>query len=254
MRIVCIKDWDLKLGNKIISTLEYNGFLSAITKGERSYGKSTYNIKNMAYVYYKVNGYTNEDDAWNEALRNIIFSPDDLLEKVDYNIRQDYISPVITIDDASVHFSSHLFFINVYESSLMNATFDTIRTITHGLLINCPSKKRLMSGLRHYDDYDIIIYKEPSPYERKAIAIKWYSLPDGHRKFRKEFEDYFSCYLPNWVYDEYMIRRKKYLKDISNDLKVLRDKIRNKQKEYISNNVIETELNPENEDKEDVGF
>jgi hypothetical protein len=226
----------LKLGKRILAIKDSNGFISALTKGERSYGKTAYDIKNMAYTYYNTNG-CNEEDAWQEALNNIIFTPDELLKKVDYNISQDYISPVITIDDAGVHFSSYLFFINVYESSLMNATFDTIRTITHALLINCPTKKRLMSALRNYDDYDISIYKElggSHHYERKAVAIKWYTLPDGHRKYKKEFEDYFSCYLPDWVYLKYMEQRKKYLKDISDELKVLRTRLRDRQLKFIS--------------------
>ena len=221
----------MKLAKRILAIRSFNGFLSAITKGERSYGKTSYDIKNMTMVNYILNG-GDEEAAWKEALDNVIFSPDDLLKKVDYNIKHDYISPVITIDDAGVHFSSHLFFINVYQSSLMNATFDTIRTITNALLINCPSKKRLMSGLRNYDDYDIIIYKELG-YERKAVAIKWFSLPDGHRKYRKEFEDYFSCYLPDWVYEKYMIRRKMYLKEISDELRVLKDKLDSRREKFI---------------------
>jgi hypothetical protein len=239
----------LKLAKRIVSICKANGFLSAITKGERSYGKTSYDIKNMAYVYYIVNGYS-EEEAWNEALDNVIFTPDELLKKVDYNIKSEYISPSITIDDAGVHFSSHLFFINVYESSLMNATFDTIRTITHSLLINCPTKKRLMSALRSYDDYDISIYKEEAVYERKSVAIKWYTLPDGHRKYKKEFEDYFSCYLPDWVYDKYIIKRKKYLKDISDELKVLRNRLHDRQQKFVSSaidDIKEIEENPETE-------
>jgi len=85
-------------------------------------------------------------------------------------------------------------------------------------------------------------------YERKAVAIKWYTLPDGHRKYKKEFEDYFSCFLPNWVYDKYMIQRKKYLKDISDELKVLRNRLKDRQQKFVSSvldDVKEIEETPE---------
>lgn len=225
-RIVHIKEWDLKLGNRIIAATLKNGFLSCITKGERGYGKTAYDIKNAAYVGYKIHGYTNDDDAYQYALDNIIFTADELLRRVDYNIRNTEISPVIIIDDATVHFSSYMFFINVFQTALMNATFDTIRTITRSVLLNCPNKKRLLKALQYYDDYEITIYKEiPGGYERKAVAIKWYSLPDGHRRFRKDFEDYFSCYLPDWVYEKYLEQRHIHMQDINEQLTTLRKKL-----------------------------
>ena len=102
-----------------------------------------------------------------------------------------------------------------------------MRTVTHSLLINCPNKNRLLSGLRNYDDYEVTLYITDK-YDRKAVGIKWFSLPDGHRKYRKEFEDLFSVFVPNWVYDEYMILRKRYLKEISDELKKLRDQLTSK--------------------------
>jgi len=220
--------WDLKLALRIVSMIKNNGFLSAITKGERGYGKSMYNLKIMAWVYYVLLK-CDEETAWTKAIESIVFTPEQFLNRIEYNLSNDIISPVLCIDDATVHFSSYLYFINLYETSLLNATFDTIRTAVHGLLLNCPSKKHLLSGLRNYDDYEITIYKgQNGGYERKAVGIKWYSLPDGHRKFRKTFEDYFSCYVPNDVYERYMVLRKQYLKDVSDELKQLRAKLTSK--------------------------
>jgi len=221
-----IEQWNLELGNKLCNKIENNGFMSCITKAERGYGKSMYNLKAMAYVYYHVHQLS-ETDAWNKALENIIFTPDQLMARIDYNIENDIISPVWCIDDATVHFSSYLFFINVFQSALMNAAFDTIRTVVHGLLINCPQKKRLLSALRHYDDFEITIYLDRG-YQRRAVCIKYFSLPDGKQKFRKMFEDHFSCYVPTWVYDKYMIQRKHYLKEINMEMQSLRDKLMQK--------------------------
>jgi len=226
-----IEDWNLKLGSRIVNCCKHNGFLSAITKGERGYGKSIYNLKVMAYVYYNLLDYS-ESEAWKQALNSFIFTPSDLMKRIDYNIEHDVISPVWCIDDATVHFSSRLYFIDFYESNLIDAAFDTMRTVVSGILINCPAKHRLTSSLRHYDDYDISIYKErENYYDRKAVGIKWYSLPDGHRKYRKEFEDYFSCYVYQNIYDAYMIMRKAYLSEVNAELKArkaLKDKIKEK--------------------------
>ena len=222
---MAIEDWDLKLANRMIDATNRKGFMSVITKAERGYGKSMYNLKNMTYTYYTI-GELTENQAWQKALDNFIFTPDQLMNRVEQNIADDVISPAWCIDDATVHFSSYLYFINLYQASLLNATFDTIRTVVNALLINCPKKKRLLTGLRNYDDHEITIYKTmPGGYQRKSVCIKWYSLPSGKQNFRKEFEDYFSCYVPTWIYKKYMEKRKSYLKDISKELKELKEKL-----------------------------
>ena len=225
--------WDLQLGNRICSTFYNKGFISVITKAERGYGKSMYNLKTMAYCYYQVEKCT-EKEAWEYALDSMIFTPEQLSRRVEDNINNDRVSLCWCIDDAAVHFSNYLFFINVFQAALMNATFDTIRTVCSCLLVNCPVKRRLFKGLQQYDDWEITIYKGSSGgYDRKAVGIKWFSLPDGKRKFRKEFEDHFSCYVPNWVYDRYMVMRKKYLKEINVELNELRVKLEAKKKKGI---------------------
>lgn len=223
--------WDLKLSKYIVNRVKHNGFLSAITKAERGYGKSMYNLKIMAYVYYALDG-CSEDEAWEKALSNMLFTPEQFLDRVQQNIQDDTITPVICIDDAAVHFSSYLYFINLYETSLLNATFDTIRTAANAVLINCPDKNRLLAGLRHYDDFEVTIYKQAGNYyTRRAVGIKWYSLPDGHRRFRKMFEDHFSCFVPDKIYNKYQKQRKLYLKEISDELQSLMGKLEKKKKE-----------------------
>ena len=206
----------------------------------RGYGKSMYNLKIMAWVYYMLYG-CSEYESYKTALNHMVFTPDHFLDMIQDAIDKDKLIPVLCIDDATVHFSSYLYFINLYQTSLLNATFDTLRTATNCVLVNCPDKHRLLSGLRHYDDYEITIYKKDtgSYYDRKAVGIKWYSLPDGHRKFRKAFEDYFSCFVPNKIYDEYLVRRKKYLKDVSDELKELMTRLKSKKdKQMVGENQI----------------
>lgn len=223
---------NLTLPKRMHYHVVHNGFMSVITKAERGYGKSMYNLKCIAMLLFMLLE-IDENTAWRMALDCFIFTPDQLMEKIDYNIENDIISPVWCIDDAAVHFSSYLFFINVFQSALLNAAFDTMRTVVHNLLINCPQKKRLLKALQHYDDYEITIYKKQG-YNRKAVCIKWFSLPSGTREFRKEFEDHFSCYVPNWVYREYMEKRKMYLKEINEQLQHLRDKLQSRKVKELS--------------------
>lgn len=229
-----MKNWELQLSKRMHSKVKRKGFMSVITKAERGYGKSMYNIKAMASLYYWLYS-CSENEAWDYALDSLIFTPKEFMNRIEQNLFNDVVSPVWCIDDAAVHFSSYLYFINLYQTSLLNAAFDTIRVAVSCLLINCPDKGRLLPGLRHYDDFEITIYMgDNGGYDRRSVCIKWYSLPDGKRRFRKEFEDHFSCFVPNWVYDKYMLQRKRYLKTISEELKELSDKLSKKKSKHLN--------------------
>jgi len=223
--------WDLKqagLGNILLSHYVHKRFMSCITKAERGYGKSMYNLMSIAYVYYHL-GRT-EHDAWDKALSCFIFTPDQLRKRITDAIDNDYLIPFLCIDDAAVHFNNKLWFINLYTATLLEATFDTIREAVTCLLINCPDKKRLMGSLRNYDDYETTIYiAGGGGYQRRAVGINWYSLPDGHRKYSKVWDDAFSCYVPKEVYmDKYRPMRRQYLKDITEKLDELSKKLKTK--------------------------
>jgi len=213
--------WDLReagLGNALMSHYVHKRFMSCITKAERGYGKSMYNLMSIAYVYYLLGH--DEEESWDKALSCFIFTPEQLITRIRDAINKDYLIPFLCIDDAAVHFNNKLWFINLYTATLLEATFDTIREAVTCLLINCPSKKRLMGSLKNYDDYETTIYiAKEGGYQRKAVCINWYSLPDGHRKYRKVWDDDFSCYVPDYVYnDKYHPMRRKYLKDITDEL------------------------------------
>lgn len=217
-----INEWELVLGNRLVNANRHNRFVSVITRGERGYGKSMYNLKVMAYVHHVLYGLS-EEDAWLKALDNIIFSPYDYMKRIAYNYDNDIVDPVWCLDDAGVHFTGMMFFRSLHLYALVNGSFDTIRTVTNSLLINCPYKKKLMSGLQQYDDREITLYIDTSAengvgkYGRKAVCIKWYRLPSGKREWYKDFEDLFSCYVPKWIYTKYLLKRKKFNKLITDE-------------------------------------
>lgn len=219
--------WDLILGNRLVNANLKNRFVSVITRGERGYGKSMYNLKVMAYVFHTLFELS-ERDSWLKALDNIIFSPFDYMKRINYNYEHDKIDPVWCLDDAGVHFTGMMFFRSPHLYALINGSFDTIRTVTNSVLINCPYKNKLMTGLQQYDDREITLYINSggSEYNRKAVCIKWYRLPSGKREWFKEFEDKFNCYVPNWIYRLYLEKRKKYNKEISDEWKSHIDKLK----------------------------
>lgn len=218
--------YQLVLGNRILNANIHNRFVSCITRGERGYGKSMYNLKVMAMVFYKLFELS-EKDAWEHALDHIIFSPYEYMKKIEYNYDNNIISPVWCLDDAGVHFTGMMFFRSPHLYALVNGSFDTLRTVTNALLINCPYKNKLMSGLQQYDDREITLYINSggNEYGRKAVCIKWYRLPSGKREWYKDFEDHFSCYVPKWVYTKYIERRRFYNKQISSEWKKRMEKM-----------------------------
>lgn len=219
--------WDKErasLGNAIMRVHNNNRFLQCVTIAERGYGKSMYHLQTMAYVYYHLVD-KNETDAWNFALNNMFFLPSQLEDKVDYNEENDIVDMVWCLDDAAVHFSNKLWWTEQSEAILLEGIFDLIRPVVSAVLINCPDKNRLLGSLQNYLGYEETIYiGDGGGYERNIIGIHWYRRPSGDKKWRKEWDDSFSCYIPNWVYAKYKVLRKGYIRKIRNKLKERRDK------------------------------
>ena len=100
-----------------------------------------------------------------------------------------------------------------------------------------------MNALKNYDDNTIHIIKaREGGYERIARGILWYTMPDERQRFRKIFEDHYSCYAPDYIYKPYLVKRKSYLKQQNELLMQLMDKLRNRneikaEKEHIATNL-----------------
>lgn len=209
------------LGNMIMSTHNHKRFIQDMTIAERGYGKSTYHLQTMAYVYYHLVD-KDETAAWNYAIDNLVFRPSQLLKRVEYNEENNIVSPVWCIDDAAVHFSNKLWWSDWSEAMLMDGIFDLIRPVLSCLLINCPDKSRLLGSLQNYLGYEETIYiGSNGGYNRDIIGIHWYRQPSGRKKWRKTWEDNYSCYIPNWVFEKYTLIRKGFIKEIRNNLKDL---------------------------------
>jgi len=193
-----------------------------VITGERGDGKSMYAYKTMAKIYYDINGYNKTDDeeeAYKQALDHMIFSMEELILLIHNNIKNDYVTPVFCLDDATVHFCSYKYFTDMKKVVYVHGIFDTIRTAVTGLLMTCPKRKLLLKFLRQYDDLKIRIIVANGQWWRYARAYRWNWLPD-EKKFNiaVPFQDNFSCYVHDDYYKPYMKKRKAALKDMDDEM------------------------------------
>ena len=187
-----------------------NGFVGATVEGRRGVGKSSYCIKIMKEVYKEYYG-CSESKAYEHALKHVMFNIDDIIPVLKNARKNNEMIPVLCWDDAGVHGSSMQWFIDMHKINILKAMFDTVRSATTGLLLNCPDRGGLLKMLRSYDDYVVTISIVDTPYERSARGYNIYKLPSGMRRVYKNFEDRYSCYLPKKVYNDYMVMRNSYL-------------------------------------------
>lgn len=212
-----IQEWTLQFSNLILHEINNTGFISNIIVGERRRGKSIYVLKSFAKVYKSLTSQADEE-CWKQALNCFLFGPEELRNRIRYNTQKDIVSPMWCLDDATVHFNPMTFFVNPFSYALLGGLFDTIGTVTNCIALTCPKKKRLMQGLKNYDDYTTQISRaREGGYERHAKGVFWYTWPDGSSHFRQAFKDDYSCYAPDFIYKPYLEKRKKYLK-VTNDL------------------------------------
>lgn len=195
-----------------------NGFMGGFIFGERGKGKSTYCYKLMAKTYYHFNGYSTTDDeidAYKEALTYMIYEPRDFQRLTSYNKIKHIVTPIICLDDASMHFGNMLHQTdNRLYSALMGQTA-TVRTAVTGLLITAPKRAHVAKFLRDYDDYKGEAFIDAGAenidrdnWNRKIRFYKWQWYPDEKKyNIKIPFQDKYSCYIPNEHYRPYEIRK-----------------------------------------------
>ncbi len=234
-----LQDWNSGMVNKILRK-HPNGFVGFTIQGERGCGKSMYAYKAMAKIYMILEG-LDECSAYEKSLGHMIFEPMALISLIKKNIKTDYITPVICLDDATVHFNSYKFFTDLYEVILLKGMFDTIRTAVTGLLMTCPKRRNLLCFLRDYDDYKIQIKQAPNgdnkkSYEKYARCYQFNYYPD-ERKFKVivPFQDHYSVYVPDEYYYPYLAKRKKYLENINDRMEqLIKDKMKKRKKTIVT--------------------
>lgn len=222
-----LKDWNSGFVRWVIhrhpsNPKQQNGFMGGFIFGERGTGKSTYCYKVNAKTYYELNGYSKtdeEEDAYQEALQYMMYEPSDFRKLLIYNKIKRIVTPIICLDDASMHFGKMLHVINPKLYSALLGETATIRTAATGFLINAPKRSHVVKFLREYDDFKGEVKTsngghDPSvdspSWQRKVRFYRWNYYPDEVRyRIQIPFQDRYSCYIPEPFYNWY-IEKKRY--------------------------------------------
>lgn len=193
---------DFFLSDLILREWYNGGFISVITYGRQGTGKSVYNIK----VAYEVLKHINGSISLLEVIDNYVYF--DIAEIVGRLARNGGKRiPVLVWDDAGVHGSSYLWFIDRRRAMLISSLFQTARTILNALLMNAPSPNFIAKHLRSVDSYVVCVVKKNR--ERSlAIGYRLKILPSGKLWVTKYFIDDFIRRLD--AYDYYLRKREKY--------------------------------------------
>ena len=195
-----------------------NSFVSFMVVGRRGIGKSVYSLLAVHDAYVNL-GY-DEKEAWDLALNSIKFSIADVVSYLEEATINDTKHLCLIWDDVRVHASGSSYHLNMKLVSKLTGVLDTVRTVLNCLILTCPSPKGLLSVLQSYDDYLVKIrYSDRGGWYRESTGYLWSTLPSGQKRIYTKFKDKYLCYLPNEIYNRYMVVRKKALKDALDQLK-----------------------------------
>lgn len=234
-----LRDWETGFSQWVIrrhpdNPNQQNGFMGGFISGERGQGKSTYCYKNMAKTDYELNGYTtysDEEDAYKAALSYMFFDPSDFRKFIIYNKIKRLITPIICLDDASMHFGKLLHITNPKIYSALLGETATIRTAVTGLLITAPKRGHVAKFLRDYDDFKGEVKVDAGSnnngqrqtWNRKVRFYRWNYYPDEVKyRIQIPFQDKYSCYIPEPFYTWYTEKKRYY--ELKHELEVA-DKI-----------------------------
>lgn len=192
---------------KILRARERGRFEAFTIWGPPREGKSSYGIKTMRDIYMALDG-CDIDAAYEKALECVKFEKKDVFGTIRKYMISDEVLPVLMWDDMGVHGSSYQFFLNSKEVAALKGSFDTIGTAMSGLLMTTPTPEGVLKFVRDYHYPEIHISRMNGAWERKAQPREYYCSRRGWKLRRTDVYDQFSCYLPKWVWEKYISRRK----------------------------------------------
>jgi len=220
-----LKEWNTGLYNIIImkhpkKENQQSQFIGVNIYGKKGVGKSTYAYKIGAKIYYTLNGYDKKDDeenAYKESLKNIIFEPTDLIKFLLKNKIKHEITPYLCLDDACMHFSNMLHNIDQNLYYALKGEMATIRSAVTAFVITAQYIPDVAKIFRDYNDIRVEI-KIPQQKELTDTDNEWtriaryysdYLYPDLKKKrVRVLFQDKYDCYIPDEYYKPYLERKR----------------------------------------------
>ena len=192
------------------------GYWGGIIRGPRERGKTAF-CMHIAREVYQYNEGLTLDSAWERVLENIMFTLDEIdnmfsiLDTIDWNNILDWQRENTFLlkiwDDAGMHGGKFKYFTDVKIVEHLQGNMDVIRFVLTGFLINTPQLEHLLGFLRNYKDHKIIGIAYPPEgkqlYERIATTKIWREDRLNRWHLRPSYTTRFSCYVEDWVYEEY---------------------------------------------------
>ena len=235
----------LNLSTKMIDAHPY-GCFSALVKGRKGVGKSTYCIHGSAQVYYilsklpdskryiKLEQDISFEEAYHVALDHLKFKLSDIVDilRESKGALKDStkMCPCVIWDDAGVYASSSLFKESWQNDAKIKKYNNIVRTRCTGWLINTPMVEGLTKTLRETDDPIIkIVYhngkKNIDEEDRDKTINKYLRLATAMIKRDRShwgdtvFKDDFRCRLQyKSVHDRYMDMKEEAFDDVEKQM------------------------------------
>lgn len=201
------------LVERILNSRKKRGYQGFCATGPRGSGKSVFCLK-IGKDIYKTLYNCNDREAYDLALKNFVFTIPEVVIKLQEATSTNSVIPLLNWDDVSVHASSLHYFEDISEVNTLKSIVETIRTGCSSMGLNCVDRSSLLKCLVKSDDLIVEIHPASTGgYDRTARVYHIHRLPSGKQYYYKQFEDEFSCWIPDYVYEIYYDRRKKYLSE-----------------------------------------
>lgn len=224
-----LRDWKTGLPPLIIKAHQTKenvnkGSVSRVITGDAGVGKSCYAYKIMAKTHYDFNGYTKVDEeelSYRYALDNIIYRPYELFNRVRQQLEKDEQALVWCLDDCSIHMGRQLFDQDREMYRQLQGTVPTLRENISGLLITTINVSLIAKPLREFirRKVHIMPIAELDSYRRIAKHYeKWYFPDDVRFRIAINFQDKFSCLVPQPFFDWYHQKKMEALKEYNNSI------------------------------------
>jgi hypothetical protein len=224
-----LREWKTGLSPLIIKAHQTadnvnKGNVSRIITGDAGIGKSCYAYKIMAKTHYDFNGYTKvdeEEESYKYALDNMIYRPGELFNKVCKQLDLDEQALVWCADDASIHMGRQLFDQDREMYRRLQGTVPTLRENVSGWLITTINVTLLAKPLREFTrrKVHVLPLAELDSYRRIAKHYeKWYFPDDVRFRIAINFQDKFSCLVPEPFFTWYHEKKIKALKEYNNSI------------------------------------
>jgi len=200
------------------------GNIARVITGDAGVGKSCYAYKIMAKTHYDFNGYTKvdeEEESYKFAIENIIYRPQELFNMVQRQLDLDEQALIWTLDDASVHLGRQLFDQDREMYRKLQGTVPTLREDVSGLLITTINTGLIAKPLREFirRKVHVMPIAELDSYRRVAKHYeKWYFPDDVRFRIAINFQDRFSCLVPQPFFDWYHQKKIKALKEYNESI------------------------------------